>query len=1050
MDLIKSAIRSPVSVIVGVILVILFGFIGLTSLPIQLTPDVETPQITVQTMWGGATPYEIEKDIIKVQEEKLKSVRGLTELESSSYNNYGTVTLSFNLDTNIDEALLRVSNKVKEIGDYPDNVDEPTISTSGSNNSPVIWAMLKTTPGNDRKANTYQTFIEEEVRQFIDRIDGVGDVQIYGGVAEQLEVVIDTEKLAKYHMTIQEVINSLSQSNADISAGILGMEKKNYRIRTISEFRSEKDPLGVIIKDDGLRRVSLSDVAITRMGYATENSVCIHNKAQGIAIGITKEQGANVVQVTKKVRKIIDEINTKKLSAKGLALEMVYDEVGYIETAIAIVENNLFIGALLAIAILLLFLRSITATLTVALAIPISAVGSFIFMWLLGRNINIVSLAGISFAIGMLVDNSIVVLENIDRHRHSGESPWEAAYKGAKEVSGAVLASTATTVAVFLPIVFMKEEAGQLFKDIAIAISASILLSLFVSLFVIPSFMHELYILIKEKKKTQNKRSIFDRVGGFFGKVLMFLSDLTLKNWMTRIVTIVVLVGLSLGMVAVLLPPAEYLPQGNREFILSIFIPPPGYSVAKNLKLSDFMYNEINPYLQDKVVHDEELDQDISPITDAFFIGADSMTLMGIISKDKTKAKTLLGPINRILQKIPDVFGVAFQVGIFQNELSGGRSIDVNITGDSLDTIIQNAMVLYGSISQGIAGSQIRPVPSLEQSYPEFRIHPDRSKTIANRMTERELGIYADVIMDGRKITEFKADGRDKMDLVLRTDQEKVKSPEDVMKAMIVNGKGEMIRMEDVATSTYAQSVSQIYRLERERTITLEVTPPEAVALEQAMVDIDLIVTDLQQKQVLSRDVDVSIAGNADKLTQTGKALQWNLLLAILITYLLMSALLENFFYPLIIMFTIPMAAAGGFMGMAMVNRFVAPQPFDVLTMLGFVILVGTVVNNAILIVYQALHNVRTTQMTKMEAIRESVQTRLRPIFMSTLTSVFGLLPLTISTGSGSELYRGIGSVLLGGLTISTIFTLFLIPALLSFFLKRPRESKMVAYEQEV
>ena len=1030
MDLIKYSLEKPVSVTVGVILLLVFGIIGLNKLPVQLTPDVETPQITVKTNWGGATPYEIEKEIIEQQEEVLKGLQGLTKMESSSYNGYGEITLSFALKTSLDEALLRVSNKINEVADYPENVNRPIIESAGANASPVIWMMLKPLAGNPESINHYRSYFEDNVRQHLERVKGVGSLFIFGGTLSELHITLDMDKMASHNITINQVINGIRNANQTKSAGVLGIGRKNYRIRTMGQFQKPADALDVVIFDDGIKRVYLREIAEVDNGYAKESIAVLHSGEPVVVIGVRKEPGSNVLGMTNRLEQEVENINKTLLAEQGLYIDWVYDQRPYINTAIDLVKQNVAIGGLLAICVLLMFLRSLRSTLTTAVAIPISAIGTFIFLWITGRNLNVVSLAGISFAVGMLVDNSIVVLENIDRHRKKGKPIYNAAWDGTKEVWGAVLASTATTIAVFLPIIFMQEEAGQLFRDIAIAITFSILISLFVSVSVIPTLMYHLYRGSEAKEKNRFQKSV---VGPYFTRTIMFLSGICLKNIFTRITTVISFTALSIGLIFMLFPSAEYLPQGNRNLILNILIPPPGYSVDKMKALGTYIYEESEPYF-----HEDGKDG-IPMIKDMFFVGADRFTLFGGISTHETRASEMMPLFNRIMGSIPGVFGVSLQAGIFENGIGKGRTVDVNVAGENINQIVAASRALFGTISAKIPSSQVRPIPSLETSYPEIQIIPNKERLAASGMTEKDLGVYVDILMDGRKIDEYRPEGSKQKDLVLTGNEATFSSPEEILKGVIVNGQGSLVRIEDIADLVYSQGMPQINHLERKRTITLQVTPPKDVPLQSAM---DIItneaVAPLKAGGQLE-GVDVTIGGNADKLTDARNALQWNLLLALLITYLLMAALFENFLYPLIIMFSIPLAAAGGFMGLQAVNYFIAPQGFDVLAMLGFIILVGTVVNNAILIVHQSLNNVRYNGFQGIDGISDAVRTRIRPIFMSATTSVLGMLPLVLSTGSGSELYRGLGSILLGGLAFSTLFTLFVIPALLAFVIRFER-----------
>ena len=1030
MDIVQYALKKPVSVAVAVILIITFGLIGLGKLPIQLTPDVETPRITVKTTWKGATPFEIEKEIIEKQEETLKGLQGLSKMESSSYNSFGEVTLSFELETVVEDALLRVSNKLNEVSDYPDNADKPLIEAAGANTSPIIWMVVKPKKDNPESITHYMTFFEDSIRQHFERIKGVGSMFIFGGTEDQLNITLDMEKMAQNKITINQLSGIIKGANKTTSAGVLGIGRKNYRIRTLGQFQSTTDALDVVVYDDGLKRVYLRDIATIEKDYIKESSAVLHNGEQILVVGLRKETGANVLEMSDRVESEVNRLNEKILAEKGIYIELVYDQRSYITTAIDLVKKNVLIGAFLAVLVLLTFLRSLRTTLTTAVAIPISVIGTFIFLWLAGRNLNVVSLAGISFAVGMLVDNSIVVLENIDRHRKLGKSAYNAALDGAKEVWGAVFASTATTVAVFLPVIFMQEEAGQLFRDIAIAITFSIMISLAVSVTVIPTLINLLYKNSKIKKQNWLQKSY---LGPWLASGIMKVSGLCLKNVFTRLVTVTLFTSMSVFLIYILKPPAEYLPQGNRNLILNILIPPPGYSVDKFKEMGAWIYDESKPYFA-------EDDKDGFPqIKQMFFVGADRFTLFGATSTRETRAGELIPLFSRIMNSIPGIFGVSIQTGIFEQGLGEGRTVEVNISGEKIEDIAASAMTLFGGVKQKIKNAQVRPIPSLETSYPEILVIPNKERLAANGLSERDLGIYVDILMDGRRIDDYSPEGIKKIDLVVKGSDKEFDSPENILQATIVNNFGDLIKVGDVADLKYSQSMPQINHLERKRTITLQVTPPADLPLQTAIETIENeLVVPLTAAGKL-KGVDITIGGNADKLVETGEALKWNLLLALLITYLLLAALFENFFYPLIILFTVPLAAAGGFVGLTAVNAFITRQGFDVLAMLGFIILIGTVVNNAILIVHQSLNNVRYNGMVGLEAISDAVQTRIRPIFMSATTSVLAMTPLVVSTGSGSELYRGLGSILLGGLAISTMFTLFVIPSLLAFVIRFER-----------
>jgi HAE1 family hydrophobic/amphiphilic exporter-1 len=1029
MDPIRFSIEKPVTVIVGIILVVLFGWIGLTSLPYQLSPTVIEPEITVTTTWAGATPYEIEREIIEEQEKILKGIPGLLEMESTSSNSRGTVTLKFSIGTEVDGVLLRVSNKLDEVRSYPENVDKPVISATGAATSPVIWMVLRTREGNSNSTYTYRTYFENNIRQYLERTEGVADLFIGGGIAREMHIIVKPERLAAYGLTITDLINILRAENINISAGTLGVGRRDYRIRAVAEFKSPEDIENIVLRSTGYQRIKVADVAVVKFGYEKINAAVLHRGQEGIAIGIKPEPNANILELSDRIEAVVHWLNTEKLVTEKIFLDWVYDQRRYIRGAISLVRQNILLGGTLAVIVLLIFLRSFTSTIIVGTAIPISIIGTFIFMNLLGRNLNVVSLAGIAFAVGMLIDSAIVVMENIDRHRNMGKSAFKAAYEATREVWGAILASTLTTIAVFLPVVFMQEEAGQLFRDIAIAVTSAVGLSLFVSVSVIPMFSKQLFSFRQRKQRAGKSKSFLGSGGLLVEQGIMWLVRLVTKNWMTRAATVLSLCTLSIYGATLLLPKMEYLPQGNRNFILNILIPPPGLSFDERKSIGEHIYRINGPNFGK--------DSNGFPgIKDMFYVGAEQIMLFGVISTHEQRARELIPLMMRTIYSIPGMYGISLQVGVFQTSLGRGRSVEIDISGDDLNRIVQVAGMLFGAIKKEIPQAQIRPVPSLELLFPEVQIIPERDRVKAAGMTARDFGVAIDVLMDGRQIGEFKQEGQKKIDLVLKASEKDISTPERLYHSLIAIPGGKVVPVSSLSRLERTAGLTQIRHLERQRTITLQVTPPASLPLQEAMEIIkSKVVTPLSGQAVL-RGVDIGQSGVADKLTATRKSLQWNFILAAAIAYLLMAALFGNFIYPFIIMFTLPLAAVGGLLGLKLVNLLIADQALDILTMLGFVILIGVVVNNAILIVHQSLNNVRFHNMPYREAVLESTRSRLRPIYMSAATSIFGMLPLVLVPGPGSEFYRGLGSVVLGGLAVSTIFTVFVIPALLMFVIR--------------
>jgi HAE1 family hydrophobic/amphiphilic exporter-1 len=636
----------------------------------------------------------------------------------------------------------------------------------------------------------------------------------------------------------------------------------------------------------------------------------------------------------------------------------------------------------------------------------------------------------------MLVDNAIVVLENIDRHRGMGKTPFQASYEGAREVWGAVLASTLTTVAVFLPVVFVQEEAGQLFRDIAIAVSCAVTLSLFVSVSVIPMLSEKLFSTIGRKKKV-NKTTALTSVGNGLISIIMKLVNLAISSTMTRLVTIFLLTALSILSAWMLIPKMEYLPQGNRNLVISLLIPPPGLSYEESKETGDRFFSATREHIG----KDHE---GLPSIRNMFYVASGRFNIAGATSDRIQRAGELIPLFMKHINAIPGMFGVSMQAGIFQTRLGRGRTVEVDVTGDDMNQLVAATGTMFGIIKKEIPEAQIRPLPSLELLYPEVRLLPNRDRLKAAGMNAEDFGIALDVLMDGRKIGEFKEEGKKKIDLVVKASESDIATPEDLYSSIVATPGGRLVPVSSFSELKRTAGITEIRHLERKRTFTLQVTPPAHIPLEEAMDIINSrVIPAIRSMGMIQKEMNVSMSGVADKLKETRQVLQWNFVLAAVISYLLMSALFGNFIYPLIIMFTVPLAGAGGLMGLWLVNAIIAPSPLDILTMLGFIILIGVVVNNAILIVHQALNNLRHHGMDYREAVVESTRSRLRPIYMSATTSIFGMLPLVVAPGPGSELYRGLGSVILGGLALSTVFTVFVIPSLLMFFIKMEKVKKV-------
>ncbi|QDU32999.1 Multidrug resistance protein MdtC [Poriferisphaera corsica] len=1091
MDFIGFAIKNPVKVAVGVLLILLFGVLSLLSIPIQLTPDVDTPQITVTTSWVGRSPEEIEKEIIDRQEDKLKGVSNLRKMKALAQTGTSQVTLEFYVGTNIDVARNEVSDKLREVPDYPDGVDEPVISsTEQGGQDAIAWIVLTSEDPNFDVEGFYDT-VDDRVKPLIERVEGVDELQIYGGREREVHVEINPILMAQRGVTFNSLINALRGENVNVSAGDFNEGRLDVRIRTIGQYETLENIRETIVSTDASGPVRVKDIGDAKLSLDKRRAFVHQRGMNALAMAVNKQSGANVVQVQNRLDNVIKDINENVLPtlAKGTSLKQVYNQTIYINDAVQMVQTNLVIGAILAGVVLLVFLRTVRPTMIVLLSIPISVIGTFVVMTMLGRSINVISLAGLAFAVGMVVDAAIVVLENIDRHLGMGKSTFAAAYDGTVEVWGAILASVLTTVAVFVPVIFMQEEAGQLFRDISIAICASVLLSLLVSITVIPvasarmlkmkkeihesAFMHQLHTLF-------GIANIAAKFTKWYSDSLYWVVAKMPARFIMRIVIVSLFTLISVIGAYMLMPPSSYLPSGNNNFVFGILLNPPGYSIPFQEEMAKEIEDSVRPYWEAETYADLEglppfLDpftgqpvENIPPVENFFDVAYPGGMIMGASSKDKNNVMPLANLITARMWQIPGSMGFGFQMPIFGDATSSSDSIDVEIISDDLEDLKKVGAAMEQAMRAEFGNfTPIQPDPrNYKLPGPEMQLSIKRVHAADMGIDVNSVGVAVQSLIDGAVIGDYRLEG-DTVDLKL------IRAPEVEITLDQIGGvplavpsfenPGQMdvVPLASVVDVKRTQAPQEIKRIERRRAVSLSVTMPPGLALETAIQKVDQmqqgILARMKGNGEIGSNVIVQIAGSADKLSAVRTSLLGDfsgsisdilisvissrMFLALLVTYLLMAALFESFLYPAVIMFSVPLATIGGFIGLFIVHKIDPTQQLDVLTMLGFVILIGIVVNNAILIVHQSLNFMKgigestadkVEQLDPYNAIRESVRTRMRPIFMTTATSVFGMLPLVIAGGAGSELYKGLGSVVVGGLVVATLFTLIVVPILFS------------------
>ncbi len=992
-------------------MVAIFGYISLTKLPIQLAPTVEKPAIGVSTSWRGAAPEEIESEILEPQEKVFQGLPGLTQMASSASPGSASITLEFVSDMDMQRALVEVINRLNQVPTYPVDATEPTVNLGAKRfgGNPIAWFSFKPLSGNKKDIAIYQDFINDNVVPKIEQINGVTKVSAFGGRPYELRITFDPFKAATLGLDLTTFAN-LSGAFRNVSAGSKDVGKRKYTIRYEGKY-APSDLADMILQWRNGQPIYLRDVAEIKMQMTDVSGSITQNGRAALVMNVIPEAGVNVLQVMEKLKSTIKNLEKGLLKDNGLSVEQLYDETIYTKSSIDMVKNNLLLGMFLAIVVLWFFLKRAIPALIVALAIPICLLASFIAMKILGRSLNIISLAGLAFATGMVLDAAIVVLENIIRQREKGLQATAASLLGTTQVWAALLASTATTVAIFLPIIFLKDESGQLFADLAVTISVSIVVSLLVALTVLPAAASK---WIKEDKFDDAHYHWWDGVANFINRITNTKSKQ--MTWVFLLTIVPMLVAYSI------IPPADYLPSGKRPQSFGFLLPQPGLSVKSAREdLVEVIKQRMQPFI----------DGSRSPKVKNYFLGLFGQgAFFGVRAQNTDEVDELLKIINReVLTNLPDTFGFARRASIFRG-IGGARQINVDLQGGDYEKLLDVGKAAFGKISQLIPQAQIRPSPSLEYGEPELRLKPKDRALAEAGWTRAQLSGIVRALGNGNFVGEY-FNGSRRYNVILRNDQ--WMTPEEFSQVPLYTASGEILALGDLTEIQRTAGPSQIQRLDRLRTLTLQVTLPNDVALEQGMNLLQKELTPML-KNMLPAGSMVNYRGTAESLTIALKSLTQSFLLAIVILYLLISAMFQSFKDSLLVITTIPMATVGGIIAIRLMDLALGQQ-MDLLTMIGFIILLGLVVNNAILLVDRA----RMAMKDGMEinaAVKNAVLLRIRPILMSTLTSIFGMLPLLIIPGSGTELYRGLAAVIVGGMFLSTLFTLILLPSLLKLFSK--------------
>lgn len=1009
MNLTDLSLRNPAGVAVCVLIACLLGVFAFFKLPIQLFPDIEEPVISIFTGWRAAAPAEVEAEIIEPEEQALRGIAGLKELNAFAGPGGAFLNLRFAIGTDMQAALLDVISRMNQLPPLPRDAQAPRIALGedggGSANSTLSWFFVQLLPGTPGPIENYRREIEELVRSRIEPIPGVATVRINAGAPDELQIVFDPQAAADLGIELPRVA-ALAGNASDVSGGFVDIGRRQYTVRFAGRYSPEE--LGNLVLEwrDG-RPVRLGDIAEVSIRRGDRTDIAMQNGNPAIGIQIIKENGANVLDTLGAVKREIFSLRDDEFRQMGLSVAQSFDPSVFINQAVSMVSGNLLAGILLAVGVLWFFLRDFRTTLLVAIVIPICLLMALAVLMLTGRTLNVISIAGLAFGVGMTMDAAIVVLESIVQRRERGLDAFEAALQGATSVWPALFASTAATIVVFLPIVFMEDAAGQLFADLALTVVISVAASLLVAVTVLPLVASRW--LPRDTQAAKASTAIWHR-----------LADRVIRWTDTprqRYAIIGALLVLPATMTWLLLPPLDYLPPVKRDAIDGFFQFPPGASVDTidreivqeiGRRMDPYMKGEKQPALKNYYV--------------LVFPGGGSI---GVRPLDPSRIDDLDRLVNEeIVSGYPDVEVFAAQGNLFGG-FGDGRNIDLQLQSANIEALFPVARRAQELIAEKLPGAQAQAFQGLEMAEPELRITPLDRRLNEVGWNRAEVGTVIRALGDGAWVGEY-FDGDRRLDMYLRS--RTWDTPEALASVPVATPSGAVVPLGELAAIEPTVGPSSLRRVDGRRTVSLNINPPKGMSLQQA---IDRVKSEIEPalREMLPADGTIRYAGNAGNLSTALENMRENLGMALLVLFLLVAALVRSARDSLFMLLTVPLASAGGVLAIWLL-RLIDGQTLDLLTMFGFVILMGMVVNNAILLTDQARASERQG-LSRRAAVESALQLRARPIFSTTLTGLFGMLPLAIVPGPGSALYRGLGAVIVGGMVVNTAFTFVLLPALL-------------------
>ncbi|SET25485.1 hydrophobic/amphiphilic exporter-1, HAE1 family [Salinibacillus kushneri] len=1006
MKLVDTSVRRPVGVFMIVVAIVALGFVSLRNLTIDLFPDIELPVAVVATTYEGASPEDVEELVSRPIESAVSSIEGIDTVQSQSSQGSSLVVMMFNTGADLDSALLEVREQVSSVqGMLPETAGEPSVLRFDPQQMPVMWVGLT-----GDNVGELQNIADEDVVPYFERQDGVASVTVEGGTSDEIQVELQQDKVAQYGLNTQTIIQAIGGANQSGSAGVIAKGNQNLQIRIQGDYESMDDIKQTIVQTPNGATLHLEDIANVSRETKDQSSLSYVNNQPSVVLSILKKTDGNTVDVADTMHAAVEDMQEEL--PEGVELDVVFDNSTFIKMSIDSVVRNMLIGAVFSALILLLFLKSFRATLVIGLSIPIAIISTFSLMYFTGETVNVLTMGGLALGIGMMVDSSIVILENIVSYRQRGHTLKEAAKRGASELAPAVIASTTTTVVVFLPIIFVEGIAAEMFMPLALTISFALIASLVVSITLIPMLASK---LLTKSMQEEGRRYWFDKLLGKINDGYKVVLRFVLGHRKTTIFGTIAAIGLSLALIPGI--GTEFIPQSDQGQIQINVNTPTGTHLESTEEVADQMNEKLANY-------EDVLETNFVTVGDSSGIGGDSSSnqasyMIQLVPKEERDVSTneVITQMDEDLQKIP---GAEITVSAMGGSMGLGSPVQLQISGPDYEVLkeLGDQVVWMLEDIEGIHN----PESSASKGSPQINVNVDREMAAQYGLSYQQVMSQVQTGFTGQIGSRFQTGGSE-LDVRVMIPEDQRTTIEDLETLPIQTQSGSIIPLSTVADLEQVQGPNTISRENQQRQINIT----------SEIVDRDLgsIMRDVEDKlgtMKFPEGYSYSVGGQAEDMAESFVQLSLALLFSIFLVYAVMAVQFENFLHPFVIMFSLPATIVG-----ILVGLYVTQTPLSIPAFIGFIMLAGIVVNNAIVLV-DYINILRNRGQDRYEAILNAGPSRLRPILMTTLTTVLGMIPLALGIGEGSETQQPLAIVIIFGLTVSMIFTLLLIPVVYTYF----------------